>query len=617
MSSVKLAKSPRAVVLTASYVAMWTLLLPLAVAIAREANAQPPRGFRRRVVNDEAPNNAFHRGTEDVSGVGAGVAGGRAEAMISAANQPFDQHDASAVKIPPPTIQSRATSPPYSSRAPTIRGPVAEPIAPPMAESDGLTSVTQGQVTHYRPSQPPPAEVLPIDLITAWRLAARQNPTIGLAQQVVQENLASLLQARSIVLPGLNAGGNYHYHNGNLQRSSGVILDTPNEQSLYVGGGARTLAAESVAIPAVRFYVPVADAWFNPLAARQEVSVSQFEARATSNTILLDVSLRYLDLVAAESIFDALRRSEFDMADVLRPTVAFAQAGQGLESDANRARSDALLLRSRVQAAEGEIATASARLSQLLQLNPSIALYSPRRQLALVTVVDRGTPLEQLVDSALRYRPEMTARSSEVAAMQVRVRQEEWRPFLPTIAAGASGGAFGGGSGLVTPTFGNFGARSDFDVLAFWTFQNAGVGNASLRNQRSAQMGEAVADRTLMANQVRDEVAAAYADSEAALNQVTVAERRLAAADTGFKQEVRRARNNQGHPIESLNMVHLLIDARVDLIRSVIAYNAAQFRLFVALGMPPPRAIPVLPPQPVSNTGLAPVPPNAQPNARR
>ena len=72
------------------------------------------------------------------------------------------------------------------------------------------------------------------------------------------------------------------------------------------------------------------------------------------------------------------------MAAVLHPTVAFARVGQGLNADANRMRSAALLLRSRTQNAEGNIAVASAQLARLLQLNPSVALRTPAGPLAII-----------------------------------------------------------------------------------------------------------------------------------------------------------------------------------------------------------------------------------------
>ncbi len=465
--------------------------------------------------------------------------------------------------------------------------------------------VADGLASDYQATQPKPIDTMPIDLIASWRLAVRQNPSIGLARQIVEERVAYLLQARTIAVPSLNAGANYHLHNGNLQRSSGVILNVPAEQSLYAGGGARTLAAETVGIPAVRLYAPIADAWYAPLAARQEVAASQFDVRATSNSILLAVTKHYMDLLGTESRFEVLRRSELDMSEVVRSTLAFAQAGQGLQSDANRALADALSLRSRVQAAEGEIAVASARLAQLLQLDPSVALRTPGEPLAIVTVIDPDEKLDQLVGTALQFRPEMAARSSEVAAAEVRFRQEQMRPLLPTIAVGFSGGTFGGGSQLVTPTFGNFAGRSDFDAVAFWTLQNLGAGNAALRGRTRAVVNESTSRRARTVNQIRDEVASAYADVRAQSQAINVSQRRLAAAEPGFVNELRRARAKQGLPIEVLNMVHLLVDARESLVRSVIEYDKAQFRLYVALGQPPDTAIPVTPRRCVPGTGTS------------
>jgi outer membrane protein TolC len=527
---------------------------------------------------------------------------------------------ATIVRLPP--VQSRDTAMP---RAGAIRGPQpangapcqhwgnAEQRAQSVAQEGALRDVLDGRVAVYEPTQPAPVEIMPIDLVTSWRLAWRQNPTIELARQVVQENLAYLLQSRTMALPSLNAGAMYHLHNGNLQRSTGQILNVPDEQSLYAGGGSRTVAAETVGIPAVQFYAPVANAWFNPLAARQDVAASEFSARATSNSILLVVTTHYMELLGAESRFDALRQSELEMAAVLRPTLAFAEAGQGLESDANRARSDALLLRSRVQAAEGDIAEASARLAELLQLNPSTGLRTPGGQLAIVVLIDPGEKLERLIETALQFRPEMGARNSEIAAAEVRFRQEQLRPLLPTVAVGFSGGTFGGGSDLVVPTFGRFAGRSDFDAVAYWTLQNLGFGNAALRGRTRSVMNESLSRRALMANQIRDEVASAFADAAARLGAVYVSQRRLATAEQGFKNELLRARNKQGLPIEALNMVHLLTDARQELVRAVVEYNEAEFRLFVALGQPPHSAIPVRPRQAVPGTGKPCLRPNTSP----
>ena len=144
----------------------------------------------------------------------------------------------------------------------------------------------------------PPAPVeYPIDLTTALRLAEVENPEIAETRQRIREALALLQGAYALLLPTFNAGINYHGHTGNLQRSSGRILSL-SEQSLYFGGGARTLAAESLAIPAVNIVSPLTDVIFEPLAARQNVDRARFDASATANTILLDVATLHFDLIA-------------------------------------------------------------------------------------------------------------------------------------------------------------------------------------------------------------------------------------------------------------------------------------------------------------------------------
>src|SRR5262249_8819833 len=153
----------------------------------------------------------------------------------------------------------------------------------------------------------------------ALRLAEVENPDIAGARQLIREALALQLAARVLAVPTLNAGTNYHGHTGNLQRSSGKILNL-SQQALYFGGGARTLAAESVRIPAVNIVSPLADVILEPLAARQNVARARFEAQATINSILLEVSTLFFDLVQAEASLALFRESEAEAAEVVRLT---------------------------------------------------------------------------------------------------------------------------------------------------------------------------------------------------------------------------------------------------------------------------------------------------------
>jgi len=87
---------------------------------------------------------------------------------------------------------------------------------------------------------------------------------------------------------------------------------------------------------------------------------------------------------------------------------------------------------------------------------------------------------------------------------------------------------------------------------------------------------------------VRSEVIAAQADARAARNQIDIARRELASSHAGFHEDLPRIRENLGRTIEVINSLNLLAGSRANVIDALVRYDQAQFRLWVALGSPPP-----------------------------
>ncbi|HZZ82326.1 MAG TPA: TolC family protein [Gemmataceae bacterium] len=422
-----------------------------------------------------------------------------------------------------------------------------------------------------------------IDLNGVLRLANIDNPTIRLSEAVVSLNRAEQMLARSLLFPNLNAGATLSLHNGPVQNSSGRIFNTDRD-SLYIGGGADARVAGTVPIPGIQLIGDLGEAVFAPRMARQRLASSQFDSNATRNNILLDVATSYLALVGAEARLLAYRQSEADYAEVARITANFAAKGQGRESDAQRARSELLLLQSTAQLVEADVVRAATDLSRLLSLDPSIRLRPEVAAPPFIQLVDPETPLETLVETAVAQRPEVAARTIDVNTSQVHLRQEKMRPFLPKIVLGASTGNFGGGADVVGYRFSHFNFRADYDAMAFWTLQNLGVGNRALQNQARSQIGEAEAVRLRVINLVQAEVAEALARTKASRLQMDIARRRVETSQRGFKQDLTRALNKEGRPIEVLNSINLLTFARQDFVASLVEYSQAQFHLYVALG---------------------------------
>jgi outer membrane protein TolC len=440
---------------------------------------------------------------------------------------------------------------------------------------------------------PPPSGEYPIDLPTALKLADVSNPTIGAARAMVLHALGMQMTACSLLLPSFNGGASYRGHNGPLQRTSGQISSL-SEQAFFIGAGAR-ITSTTITIPGVSIFTPLTDAWFEPLAARQNVAAARFHAGAAANEILLDVADLDIELLGNQSILDAQRLSESQAYEIVKIADSFAVTGQGRKADAERTKAEWKLRRAAVQKAEESVAVTAARLANRLNLDPAVRLVAIGGPLVPLELMDLGTPPQELIQIALKNRPDLASQSALIAEAEIRRKEEVGRPLLPTLWLGFVGGAFGGGSNLSPPLLGRFAGRTDSEVRVYWTLLNMGAGNLALIRQRDAELGQAVAERQRTINRARSEIASALAEAQAAAAQIEMARHELESSALGFHQDLDRARNNLVRPIEVVNSLTLLAEARVNLVQALITYDQSEFRLWVALGFPPPLIDPATP----------------------
>jgi outer membrane protein TolC len=425
-----------------------------------------------------------------------------------------------------------------------------------------------------------------IDLATALRRAGADNPTIALAEEAVRARLAERMQARALLFPTLDIGTNLRLHRGNFISGGGVVTDI-NLQSLYWGFGADAKGGGTLAVPGLRIVSHVADALYAPQAAQQKVVQSRFDATATRYYLLMDVGIRYLALVEAQARLQGYRQSLKDFEEIDRITLGQAKAGQGRDADAKRARSETLLVRAQAQSAEEAIGVAAAELARLLDWDPALPLRAADAAPPLLEIVNRDLSLPQLLDSALAYRPEIVARSADVAYQEIRLRQERMRPFLPVVAVGFSAGEFGGSGPNTTSRLGSFSPRTDLDVVAVWSLQNLWLGNRAVQNVARSGLESAQIERARLLDRIRREVVEAHTLVETRRQDMELARKRVETSQRAFTQDLMRAKNPPlGLPIEVLSSAGQLAAGRQDLIRAIIGYSQAQLQLHAALGNP-------------------------------
>jgi outer membrane protein TolC len=447
--------------------------------------------------------------------------------------------------------------------------------------------------------QMPGVQTAPIDLDSALRLAGVQNPEIQLALQRVEEWVALRQLAAAQFLPTINAGSNIDVHTGPVQSSAGVITDV-NRGALYLGLGANAVGGSTVNIPGLVLTGNVSDLIYSNLVARERVNQQQFASAAVRNDVLVRVADSYFGLVQAEGRLAIALKNRDEAAEVARITANFAKTGQGKQADADRAATELEQKVTDILEAEGQVQTASARLTQVLSVDPSVPLHSADPAIVPRPIVPDPIPLVELIAIALTQRPELRERQAVIRAAFLELDGAKCLPFSPNFILGYSAGVFGGGSNLVAAgieqpngtilqqsRFGNYADRQDVDGVVYWSLRNLGVGNLALiRLARSKTRSEELR-QTEVLDRIRTEVAVAYARSHARFAQIGTSEKAVQVSTNGFQEDVQRTKNGVGLPIEVLDSMRLLARSRNAYLDAIVDFNRAQFDLYGALGQPP------------------------------
>jgi outer membrane protein TolC len=201
-----------------------------------------------------------------------------------------------------------------------------------------------------------------------------------------------------------------------------------------------------------------------------------------------------------------------------------------------------------------------------------------------------------MIVHGLHQRPELASAQELVQATLLRLKQARLRPLVPSLAFSYSGGGFGGGRNSF---FGNFGARGDGTVSLFWELQNLGFTDVAIARRSHAEYHTAALRLLKVENQVAADVTTAFKTRLAASRRMA---RAAPAVSTGLESvrlnmlNIRRGAGLPGatRPIEVLQPIQALAQARADYLNAVVSYNRAQFRLYRAIGQPPlPETVPV------------------------
>ncbi len=430
---------------------------------------------------------------------------------------------------------------------------------------------------------------LPIDLATALQLSGADTWQVELARARAREAAASYHLARLAWVPDVNLGVAFNHHDGDLQATEGDV-ETISRTSLFVGGGAALggfpLAGGAGGPPRLAVSVSVADAWFGPLVARQRLQAAQAQTDSVRLEMQRSAGSAYLNLVDAVAKYAAAVEDQRDAERALSSVNAFVAAGKGANADIDQMQ---VFARDRQQAAirrEAEVVLAANRLAtainlDLTQLDPTLPLIPAETAPAPIALVDQALDPMEHVRRALANRPELADLQARLCAADQQKRAEHWRPFLPHVQVGTSAGAFGGGTGS---TVNKLDGRSDFDVIMAWQLKNLGAGNRNLVAQRDAQHSQLEMTYNATRDRIVNEVLDAWTRLNSASQQLALSEQNLNQAQSLVEQTVSRVRELQSGPLDLIQALGTLSQARLQHIQSLTEFNQRQLDLMLATG---------------------------------
>jgi outer membrane protein TolC len=409
-------------------------------------------------------------------------------------------------------------------------------------------------------------DLLAIDLPTVLRVANARNLDIQQARQRLEANRGRYEANVEAIFPVIAPSIAYNHFQGVGQNANGT-LTTP----IHFDNLVPALSIQWILNPAVVVYDIIASKRRMEASSQQEQSVIRETARAAA--------IEYYDLVLAQARLQVAQQAVNEATELLRITQAQVQAGTGLPADEVRAQAQLAGFVQDVVSALDDFYQASVKLTLTLHLDPAVTLVPAPRQIDQATLVREDLPIEQLLETAVQFRPEMESARKLLAAAQADRGATVWGAIGPQLNSGFSAN----GIKTVTP-----GKHYDWKEQ-----QKAGVGASmalgasTFGNIKTASANERVAEIDVQReiDLVRAAVVSARQSSATNAKLIPAAQRQLSAAQEALRLTQANLQAGTSLLVDVLQAQNAEEDARLRYVAAVVHYNQSQVNLLAALGL--------------------------------
>jgi outer membrane protein TolC len=227
---------------------------------------------------------------------------------------------------------------------------------------------------------------------------------------------------------------------------------------------------------------------------------------------------------------------------------------------------------------------AEVKLLTILNLPLNTNLRLKENQIDKRSLVNKDEPIEELVDLALKNRPDIDRRKLALKASRQRVNQAiaEYAPALT-------------GSAITTSNTRRISDSldpnniSEFRTASFginWPIVDGlGLGQISAVNQKRAEAKQASLELSQERLQIESQIREAFNRSQSTEEQIETADRQLKLAIEGLRLARIRLKSGVGTNIDLIDSQRTYVNAWINKVRATIQYNQSQVDLLRSVGI--------------------------------
>jgi len=418
-------------------------------------------------------------------------------------------------------------------------------------------------------------DTIPINLEKVLELGGADNLTIKKYKERQELSLAELTKAKEWWLPEIYAGAQTHQLWGAAMNADGRFFLDVNRQNLWGGLG-------------LNANWDFADGIYSAKSANLRSQASQFLSQAERNQQLLEMINAYYELMTAQLNYNAYQNLVNQSHSIVQQIQIQVEGGLLYESELLLAKSNKNHLQVEMLNAKKDYNNASAALKKLLNIEQNIKLLSADEALL---PLDFTAELEAVEDSVYLNRLEIKANELQFQALEMERKKYTTGFLIPELNIGTYGSYFGRINGNVSPMFPaqypetqQLYPTSALNVSLMWKIPLGALTYQGDKKSFDSKMRLNEIEAEQFKVQINEEVANATSDLQLGKEQIEIAKEALDFTTEALNQSIERQKLGTAKPFEVFQAQQFFLQAQLDYLKAVSAYNKAQYALKVAKG---------------------------------